>query len=99
MSDSVMRTVISSGQDALDVLITAIEQDQTPRGVPQMQHTPPSTTYTPGPNASHANSPVVTLFPSNPTTVSENMFRTWSNVRFIRMGWMTALEAITYVDL
>jgi len=98
MTDSVMRTVISSGRDALDVLFTAVEDEQSLRRGPGAQAALPNVTPTPGSTAGVGVSPAVPRLASL-STPEMDVFRIWNACRFVRMGWLSAFEAITYVDL
>lgn len=38
-------------------------------------------------------------FISKPSDPSCDILRLWNSLRFVRMGWLTADEAISYIDL
>jgi hypothetical protein len=94
LDNSVMRTMVSRGNEALDILFeAAAHQERTsarnaqsgPSGILPQPHTSSIT-----PTRNHA----VTL--SSATTITLEL---WSNCRFVRQGWLSAQEAITYIDL
>ena len=102
LEDSVMRTTISSGNDALNILFEAaaaqearadsvrdpsVSLEDNPMEVAMVQRTLPSV-----------------LDPRKVLTVgltraSSETLRLWTACRFVRQGWMTAEEAVTYVDM
>jgi hypothetical protein len=108
LTSSMMRTVVSSGNDALNLLFEAAAHTDTqnshlePRrdsgGRHDYSHSP-GNIQTPGATAiaigtSPAAPPAVEI--SNP---SRDVLNVWGSCRFVKMGWFTAKEAITYVDL
>lgn len=110
VADSMMRTVVSNGHDALKILFEAANQDvqpgsqnpspQEPRGVSHATHTR-SLPVAPCTAGFAHSAPVVTnvassaVEPDHNTDVSE----VWNAFRFVRMGWLSAQEAVTLVDL
>lgn len=115
LTSSMMRTVVSSGNDALNLLFEAAAQNG-----PLEQRDPARNTYndkdgyhpdyrsarsvqTPGPGPGPGQSSVGTS-PAAPAAVdisnpSRDVLDVWESCRFVKMGWFTAKEAITYVDL
>ncbi|KAF2202757.1 hypothetical protein GQ43DRAFT_439445 [Delitschia confertaspora ATCC 74209] len=101
LAHSVMRTVVSSGNDALNLLFQAAhhrdamgEQETATTSVPQYE-TPQS-----GSSMQNANSPF--MFKAHPVPMSQpasETLRVWSACRYVQMGWFSAHEAITLVDL
>lgn len=97
LADTVMRTVVSSGNDALNLLFRAAEQRDAQS--PQYQ--------TPGSHRSRVGGDFAT--PGRASTVptetvqlshaQPSVLEVWSALRFTRMGWFTAEEAVTYMDL
>ena len=94
LDDSVMRTVVSRGNEALDILFEAAAHQEraSPSNVHSAQSTMPSqpnvSSLTPGPNLA------VTLSSAGPVTLD-----LWSACRFVSQGWLSAQEAVTYIDL
>lgn len=105
-----MRTVVASGNDALNILFeAATAQDDTP----STDESPPTETgprsggsigkerVTPG----NFESPAA--FESVPRVVHavdlsnppQDTLNVWDACRFVKMGWFTAKEAVTFVDL
>ncbi|KAJ9667364.1 hypothetical protein H2201_002565 [Coniosporium apollinis] len=98
-----MRTIVSSGNDALNLLYEAANHEATNRedadasnaGLPQA-----ADAYygTPGSTLSVGTAPVATM-PVRVSSASSDVLRVWNACRFVRMGWFRAEEAVTYVDL
>lgn len=97
LTDTVMRTVVSSGNDALNLLFRAAEQRDAQS--PQYQ--------TPGSHRSRAGGDFATpgrvsTAPTETVQLSQaapSVLEVWSALRFTRMGWFTAEEAVTLMDL
>lgn len=101
LAHSVMRTVVSSGSDALNLLFEAahhrdvIDAREQAGGVPQPYETPQS-----GTSIQNPSSPFT--FKAQPVQMSQpspETLRIWTTCRYVQMGWFSAREAITYVDL
>lgn len=113
ISDSMMRTVVSNGKDALNLLFEAARHDRDDIANQGAQSTEPAGASGPSPNqdplqgaAATPTSPAhSTLYGAHPspcvmsTNLSTELIETWKAYRFVRMGWFSAEEAITYVDL
>lgn len=99
-----MRTVVSSGNDALNLLFEAASQANTSTGrlhasantradqsdlLNQGPHIPAATTI----GTSPAAPPAIEL--SNSDT---DLLKVWGNCRFVKIGWFTPSEAVTFVD-
>jgi hypothetical protein len=102
LAQAVMRTVVSSGSDALNLLFEAANhrdamehQEQTGS---QAYETPRS-----GPSGYEGvpSSPFHTFRaqPVQMSTPSPETLKIWTSCRFVQMGWFSAHEAVTYVDL
>jgi hypothetical protein len=102
LAHAVMRTVVSSGSDALNLLFEAANhrdamehQEQTGS---QAYETPRS-----GPSGYEGvpSSPFHTFRaqPVQMSTPSPETLKIWTSCRFVQMGWFSAHEAVTYVDL
>ncbi|KAF4544530.1 C6 transcription factor [Lasiodiplodia theobromae] len=118
LADSMMRTVVASGNDALNLLFEAATREDAvaaaaassarergyaldagvvPPG-PAVGEGEPAMYATPGSNMSVSSG---LLAPNSVqlSAASEEVLDLWKNCRFVRMGWFTAREAVTYVDL
>ncbi|KAH7144519.1 hypothetical protein B0J13DRAFT_555417 [Dactylonectria estremocensis] len=102
LTDSVMRTLVSNGNDAMKILFqaateharidgdTAANDPLASRALANMASS----------TASPENIPSVTATgPIYFSPASYDILKVWRAFRFTRMGWFTAQEAITYVDL
>ncbi|KAF2855269.1 C6 transcription factor-like protein [Plenodomus tracheiphilus IPT5] len=103
LAHSVMRTVVSSGSDALNLLFEAAHHrdamDSEQQTGSQAYETPRS-----GPTGYEngvPSSPFHTFRaqPVQMSTPSPETLKTWTLCRFVQMGWFSAHEAVTYVDL
>jgi hypothetical protein len=103
LAHSVMRTVVSSGSDALNLLFEAANHhdaiDNQEQSGSQSYETPRSgpSGYDPG----VPESPFHTFRaqPVQMSTPSPETLKVWTSCRFVQMGWFSAHEAVTYVDL
>lgn len=99
LTDSVMRTVVSKGNDALQILFEAGTQQQEPNTtgkdhveeVHNVVTTPVSVHSMTGPSA---QSKILQVSSTTP-----EVLRVWNACRFVRQGWITAEEAVTLFDL
>ncbi|KAF2025291.1 hypothetical protein EK21DRAFT_76767 [Setomelanomma holmii] len=102
LAHSVMRTVVSSGSDALNLLFEAANHrdaiDNAEQTGSQAYETPRS-----GPIGYEGvpSSPFHTFRaqPVQMSTPSPETLKIWTACRFVQMGWFSAHEAVTYVDL
>lgn len=111
LASSMMRTVVASGNDALNILFeaaTAGQEDNAPS-----DESPPrgAGAKSGGPNghqrATPKNFESPTAFENvspvkRPVEISEVASETlqiWEACRFVKMGWFTAREAVTFIDL
>lgn len=109
LADSIMRTVVASEADALNILFEAARDETAPPNDPGSvgrdsqasflsDHQYPGTAETAvasaqAPNQSPQPNELVAL--SSPTL---EVLRVWSAYRFVVMGWFSAEEAVTLVD-
>ena len=97
LDDSVMRTVVSRGNEALDILFEAAAHQERASASNAQSGSSDSSKLLPQPSAS-STAPVrnqaVTLSSTTAATLE-----LWSNCRFVSQGWLSAQEAITYIDL
>ncbi|KAL5381216.1 hypothetical protein PMIN06_000196 [Paraphaeosphaeria minitans] len=98
LSHSVMRTVVSSGSDALNLLFEAAHHrdalENQARVESQAQDTPCS-----GPDGQPSSPFTFKAQPVQMSQPSPETLRVWTTCRFVQMGWFSAHEAVTYVDL
>ncbi|KFY81322.1 hypothetical protein V500_11530 [Pseudogymnoascus sp. VKM F-4518 (FW-2643)] len=114
LSNRVMRTVVSSSNDALGLLFEAVEQQQngsfsdglqalgtnTDGGYPDGSHSShhPAQHISPHSSMSTASKPGPIL-QEQLSSVTPEILRLWNRCRFVKQGWFTAREAVTYIDL
>ena len=103
-----MRTVVSSGNDALNILFRAAEASSmndittasrggTTHSSPNVQ--PGQQPYgDPGSVASFGTAPTASEYPAL-STIEPDVLRVWEACRFVKLGWFTATQAVTYIDL
>jgi len=93
VAESVLRTVVSTGNDALNILFEAASRDRN-----TILDSPCSPVNGVIPQQSRASQP-------NPINIhgipSQNLdvLRVWDTCRFVTMGWLTAKDAVMYMDL
>lgn len=106
LSSSMMRTVVASGNDALNILFeAATAQEENPADTSSESLAgPPSA----GPNTQDrtprnydtAFDPVTrVIYPVQLSDASRDTLNVWEACRFVKMGWFTAREAVTLIDL
>lgn len=102
LSDPVISTILSSGKDALNILFeaaahqeelaaTAKVSNYSPLGTHQSHNTPGSL-FSSGTTSAVSNA-------VNSSHPSPDILKTWSYCRFVIAGWLSAEDAITYIDL
>ncbi|KAF5004397.1 hypothetical protein FDECE_9117 [Fusarium decemcellulare] len=100
LTDSVMRTLVSNGKDALRLLFqAAIEHAKkdgaSPSNPPSVSRPlPAGETLTPGTTASIRTTRPIPFSPA-----PRDALTIWRSFRFVKMGWFTAEEAVAYIDL
>lgn len=103
LAHSMMRTVVSSGSDALNLLFEAAHHrdaiDNQEASGSQAYETPRS--GGPGYDNTIPTSPFHTFRaqPVQMSAPSAEILKVWTSCRFVQMGWFSAHEAVTYVDL
>ncbi|CAI6333894.1 unnamed protein product [Periconia digitata] len=104
LAHSVMRTVVSSGSDALNLLFEAAHHrdaiENQEQANSQAYETPQSGTSGYGQGRDVPASPFT--FKAQPVQMSQpsaEILKVWTSCRFVQMGWFSAHEAVTYVDL
>lgn len=122
LAESMMRTVVASGNDALNLLFEAATREGAAAAAPPQgregfgaleggvaggggfaggvgaAETELGTYATPGSNVSGASG-LLAPSPVQLSAAAEDVLDLWKCCRFVRMGWFTAREAVTYVDL
>lgn len=94
VADSVIRTVVSTGNDALNILFEAAshERDAILNG-----YNSPVNDRMSQQTGSLETSPNNTL--ADIPDPRPEVLRIWGNCRFVTMGWLTAKDAVVYLDL
>jgi len=93
LDESVMGTVVSRGNDALNILIEAASHQE--RSAPNEAIRSISRPSRIGATTHASIKPHINKLSS----ASAETIKLWSGCRLVRQGWLSALEAITYVDL
>ncbi|KAE8374610.1 hypothetical protein BDV26DRAFT_269629 [Aspergillus bertholletiae] len=111
LANSMMRTVVSSGNDALNILFEAAAAHSKEHGNGLSESSTPSRNArsSTGRSNNYENSlnhsivaPEVLAKAARPVEISEaskEVLSIWGACRFVRMGWFTAREAVTFIDL
>ncbi|KAE8354513.1 hypothetical protein BDV28DRAFT_81071 [Aspergillus coremiiformis] len=111
LANSMMRTVVSSGNDALNILFEAAAAHSKEHGIGLSKSSAPSRNAQSPIDRSnnYENSlnqsivpPEVLAKASRPVEISQasrEVLGVWGACRFVRMGWFTAREAVTFIDL
>ncbi|KAL4928987.1 uncharacterized protein BDV17DRAFT_281562 [Aspergillus undulatus] len=101
LTDPMMSTIFTRPSDALNVLFDAARQVQLPPGLQGADPGVPGQGLISGPETSTDN----LVSDSGQITVaalsqpSDEVLDLWDKCRFVRQGWFTAQEAVTYLDL
>ncbi|KAI1926049.1 hypothetical protein LOZ12_000524 [Ophidiomyces ophidiicola] len=109
LASSVMRTVVSSGNDALNILFQAAAQEQgncvndlatNSRSLLSQSNNHAQPVYeTPGSTTSLGMATTISSEPTHLSPVEPDVVAVWDSCRFVKMGWFSSREAVTYVDL
>ncbi|KAE8160127.1 C6 transcription factor [Aspergillus tamarii] len=111
LANSMMRTVVSSGNDALNILFEAAAAHSKEHGNGLSESSTPSRTArsSTGRSNNYDSSlnqsivpPEVLAKAAQPVEISQTskeVLSIWGACRFVRMGWFTAREAVTFIDL
>ena len=101
-----MRTVVTSGNDALNILFEAAtaQEDHSPDTGSEPLAGPPSAGpstqgRTPGNYDSTFESAARIIRPVKLSDATQDTLNVWEACRFVKMGWFTAREAVTFIDL
>ena len=105
LDDVMMRTIVTSSHDALGLLFQAAEQQnessrsETPAHAMNEQSLLRNSTQLPTPRSTLSGAGPGPVFPDTLSNASPEVLRLWSRCRFVKQGWFSAREAITYIDL
>ncbi|CAG7935233.1 unnamed protein product [Penicillium nalgiovense] len=106
LASSMMRTVVTSGNDALNILFEAAtaQEDNSPGNSPESPAGPPSvgpSTHdrTLGNYDSTFESVGRVIRPVKLSEATQDTLNVWEACRFVKMGWFTAREAVTFIDM
>ena len=83
LAQSVMNTVVSNGNDALNILFQAAGHEQN-----RLQVENATDKITPGTTGSAETAPP-----------GSDIYKLWRSSRFVKMGWLSAEEVVAYLDL
>lgn len=96
----VMRTYLSSSKDALGVLFKAAEQRDTPGDQVENHDSNSALAFHDSPTSAYTSGAVpAPIPPSKLSSPAPAVLEAWEACRFIRQGWFSAREAVTYIDL
>ncbi|KAH8799762.1 C6 transcription factor [Xylogone sp. PMI_703] len=95
IANSVMRTVVSSGNDALNILFEAASAESNPPFTGDERFTSHGSRGSARPLR---RSSIMTL-DQYPAAPDPEVLKVWSLCRFVTMGWLTAKEAVAFIDL
>lgn len=112
LANSMMRTVVASGNDALNILFEAATAQNDEE---HAYHEPsPSMGGTSNPektglnerqplrnyrSPTHVETVRHVICPVELAEATQDTLEVWQACRFVRMGWFTAREAVTFIDL
>jgi hypothetical protein len=97
MESAVVQTVVSSGRDALGLLFKAAEQQDTSDDSDKQQQ--PAFAYDSPESALTSGAAPAPIPPSALSKPSRETLETWNACRFVKQGWFSAREGVTYIDL
>lgn len=96
LADSMMRTVVSNGNDALNLLFEAASQnDQDAGGLGQSDLLGGSPVF----HVAHPTSPGMIGSSTVLPNISSELWDIWNAYRFVKMGWFSAEEAVWLLDM
>lgn len=110
LGNSMMRTVVSSGNDALNILFEAaaahsgrngMGPDAQPgnNGSSESRAARNENSWTGGDSAAPFHVATRTVYPVEISQASKEVLEVWEACRFVKMGWFTSREAVTLIDL
>ncbi|KAL3482830.1 hypothetical protein BJX62DRAFT_99192 [Aspergillus germanicus] len=111
LDNSMMRTVVSSGNDALNILFEAAAAQSQEAGLnEQAEHSRGTSSHAPYGDSSRSpfghmqsivspNSLARAIRPIELSHAANEVLSIWESCRFVMMGWFTSREAVTLIDL
>ena len=90
-----MTTVVLNGNDALNLLFEAAQQEERGISGARMQ----VITDQHDNAATSSLSSIANLNPNSLPELSSELTDTWNAYRFVRMGWLSAQEIVWYLDM
>lgn len=109
LGNSMMRTVVASGNDALNILFEAAAAHSRGNGmttgsqpgndIPSESRTIRNEDSLAGGYSGPFESSTRTVYPVEISRVSKEVLDVWESCRFVKMGWFTSREAVTFIDL
>ena len=99
IENDVMHTVVSSSKDALGLLFKAVEQQEASEIDDETNGLHTNYPYESPGSALTASINAEALLLSPLSSSSRECLELWEHLRFVRQGWMSAREAVTYIDL
>jgi len=109
LSNSMMRTVVASGNDALNILFEAAAAHSRGNGtaagaqpgnaLSSENRTTRSEDSLGGYSGADLEGSTSMVHPVEISRVSKEVLDVWESCRFVKMGWFTSREAVTFIDL
>lgn len=102
VAESMMRTVVANGEDALNLLFEAAQTRTdvvSHHGSLETDAAGPIVASPVGVNTTSPAQSTPFSQPAMSTNLSAEAIDCWRAYRFTKMGWFSAEEAITYIDL
>lgn len=108
LGSSMMRTVVASGNDALNILFEAAAAHRPGNGMAEQRVQSEDTLSSRSQTTRGENDALI--YGRNPRTpahgrpvqishASKEVLDVWEACRFVKMGWFTSREAVTLIDL
>lgn len=97
LSHRVMSSILARPSDALDVLFDAARSEHSPHREPGAPRQKTGFQSVASQETSGSKSGQISV--SELSRPSEEVLDLWDRCRFVRQGWFTAQEAVTYLDL
>lgn len=109
LGNSMMRTVVASGNDALNILFEAAAAHSRGNGmttgsqpgnaISSERRTTRSEDSLEGGYSGPFEGSTRTVHPVEISRVAKEVLDVWESCRFVKMGWFTSREAVTFIDL
>ncbi|KAF4451019.1 ARO80-positive transcription regulator of ARO9 and ARO10 [Fusarium albosuccineum] len=97
--DRVRSTIVTGSNDALDILSDAAGQQHSVAGSTPSQPQPSNVAHSSGPKVISGGFNGLGFTITALSEPDDSTLDMWDKCRFIRQGWFTAQEAVTYIDL